>query len=129
MLRTKSVHSPIKPQRDGLRILATRFRGRGLAVSRYHVWMPCLGPSEQLLRQFRNRHISWKEFGKRYEQELFESGKIDQRNPIIKNHGQKYALRLLKALAGRGTVTLMCHCPEEAKQCHRHILKRLVERV
>jgi uncharacterized protein YeaO (DUF488 family) len=35
MLRTKSVHSPIKPRTDGLRILTTRFRGHGLPASRY----------------------------------------------------------------------------------------------
>ena len=40
MIRTKSVKSPIEPRADGLRILATRFRGRGLPTSRYDVWMP-----------------------------------------------------------------------------------------
>ena len=49
MLRTKSVWTPINRKTDGLRILVTRFRGRGLPGSRYDVWMPSLGPSERLL--------------------------------------------------------------------------------
>lgn len=46
MLTTKSVDSPIDREADGLRILATRFRGRGMPSNRYDVWMPSLGPSE-----------------------------------------------------------------------------------
>jgi hypothetical protein len=33
--------------KDGLRILATRIRGRGLRKSLYHAWMANLGPSER----------------------------------------------------------------------------------
>jgi len=54
MIRTKSVYSPIERPRDGLRILVTRFRGRGLPKSRYDMWMPNLAPSEQLLRNFKS---------------------------------------------------------------------------
>jgi len=32
MIRTKSVFSPIDRKKDGLRIQATRFRGRGMPV-------------------------------------------------------------------------------------------------
>ncbi|MEA3142448.1 MAG: hypothetical protein QOK23_4617 [Gammaproteobacteria bacterium] len=49
MIRTKSVYSPIDHKKDGLRILVTRIRGRGLKKSRYHEWMANLGPSEKLL--------------------------------------------------------------------------------
>jgi uncharacterized protein YeaO (DUF488 family) len=52
MLKTKSVYSPIDPENDGLRILVTRFHGRGLKTNRYHVWMANLGPTEQTLRRF-----------------------------------------------------------------------------
>ncbi len=51
MIRTKSVWSPIDQKKDGLRVLAARFRGRGLPAGRYDVWMPSLGPSETLLRR------------------------------------------------------------------------------
>jgi uncharacterized protein YeaO (DUF488 family) len=129
VIKTKSVYSPIDRKNDGLRVLATRIRGRGLKKNRYHVWMANLGPSEKLLRDARMEKISWAKFARKYKSELFETGSIDKRNRTIKNHGQKFTLRLLKAIAKRGTVTLMCHCAEDQTECHRHILKQVLERL
>lgn len=128
MLKTRSVLSPIKPD-DGLRVLATRFRGRGLPVSRYDVWMPSLGPSEELLKAVQSGKIDWKTFAKRYREELFLDGPIDDRSETIKNHGQKSTLRLLKALGQKQNVTLMCHCAEDATQCHRFLLLKELQRI
>ena len=125
MLNTKSVHSAIAPD-DGLRILATRYRGRGLPKSRYDVWMANLGPSETLLRSLPT--IGWKEFARRYRIEMKADGGVDTRNRTIKNHGQKFTLRLLAKLAARQHVTLLCHCAEEELHCHRHLLRELIER-
>jgi uncharacterized protein YeaO (DUF488 family) len=127
MLRTKSVHSPIDVERDGLRILATRLRGRGLPSDRYDVWMASLGPSETLLRKIQSAEITWAAFSREYTGELFLDGPIDARSTTIKNHGQKFTLRLIKELAARGPVTLMCHCPEDERHCHRHLLKNIIE--
>ncbi len=126
MIKTKSVFSPIESSKDGLRILATRFRGRGMPTTRYHVWMASLGPSEALLRAFHARKITWTAFRRRYRAELFEGGTIDRRNRTIKNHGQKFTLRLLQRLAKRETVTVMCHCAEDEPHCHRHLLKQII---
>ena len=128
MIKTKSVLSPIEPRKDGLRILATRFRGRGLPTSSYDIWMPNLGPSEQLLRAILNDKISWSEFSQRYRKELFESGTVDQRNRTIKNHGQKFTLRLLQKLGQQSTITLLCHCGEAEQHCHRHLLQKVLAR-
>lgn len=111
---------------DGLRILATRFRGRGMPTSRYDVWMPSLGPSERLLKAGQTGRISWAEFASRYRAELFMDGPIDSRSRSIKNHGQKFTLRLIKRLARSGHVTLMCHCAEDQDRCHRHVLRKLI---
>ena len=127
MFQTKSVQTEQRAG-NGLRILVTRFRGRGLPKDRYDVWMASLGPSERLLRAFQAGKISWADFKKRYQAELFQSDKIDGQNPSIKNHGQKFTLRLLQDLAQRGPVTLMCHCAEDEQQCHRHVLKAVLER-
>ena len=127
MIKTKSVLSPIEPRKDGLRILATRFRGRGLPTSRYDVWMANLGPSEKLLREFQSGLIDWGEFGRRFRKELLESGDVDRRNQTIKNHGQKFTLRLLQELGKRTTITLLCHCAETETHCHRHILRKVLE--
>jgi uncharacterized protein YeaO (DUF488 family) len=126
MIRTRSVFSPIDRKADGLRILATRFRGRGMSASLYDVWMPSLGPSERLLRKVQAGRCSWKEFAREYRAELFLDGPIDARSRTIKNHGQKFTLRLLKELARRGPVTLMCHCAEDQAECHRHLLKQVL---
>ena len=127
MVRTKSVHSPIEPRKDGIRILAARFRGRGLPKGRYDVWMANLGPSEKLLRDVQRGSVSWPEFRRRYHKELFEGGTADARNRTIKNHGQKFTLRLIQHLAKMQPVTLLCHCAEDERHCHRHILKTVLE--
>jgi uncharacterized protein YeaO (DUF488 family) len=124
-LKTKSVWSPISAN-DGLRILATRFRGRGMPTSRYHVWMANLGPTERLLRGGQRGEMSWSEFTRRYRAELFAAGRVDGANRTIKNHGQKFTLRLIKHLARRQSVTLLCHCAEDQHRCHRHVLRRLI---
>jgi uncharacterized protein YeaO (DUF488 family) len=127
MFKTKCVYTEIEPRKDGLRILATRGRGRGLPKDRFDVWMANLGPSEQLREEFPAGKITWSEFSSRYRRELWEDGTIDRRNKRIKNHGQKFTLRLLQHLANEGTVTLLCHCAEDEPQCHRHLLKALLE--
>jgi uncharacterized protein YeaO (DUF488 family) len=127
MLKTRSVWSPPKTD-DGLRILATRFRGRGLPTSRYDVWMPSLGPSEELLKAVQSGTIDWKTFTKRYREELFLDGPIDDRSETIKNHGQKSTLRLIQALGAKQHVTLMCHCDEDATQCHRFLLLKEIQK-
>lgn len=128
MFKTKSVHTRVEPQKDGLRILATRGRGRGLARDRFDIWMANLGPSEDLREEFLAEKITWTEFSRRYGKELREGGTIDLRNKVIKNHGQKFTLRLLQHLAQNQTVTLLCHCAEDEPHCHRHLLRALLER-
>ncbi|MBI5768092.1 MAG: DUF488 family protein [Verrucomicrobia bacterium] len=127
MLQTKSVHSPIEPG-DGLRILATRYRGRGLPTARYDVWMANLGPSESLLKSVLADKITWKEFSQRYREEMFAPAATDADNVTIKNHGQKFTLRLVAKLAEKQNVTLLCHCAEDAKECHRFLLQALIQR-
>ena len=127
MIKTKSVISPIEPRKDGLRILVARFRGRGLPASRYDLWMANLGPSEKLLREFQSGSLGWGEFSRRYRKELLQSETIDQRNSTIKNHGQKFTLRLLQTVGKRTTLTLLCHCAEDEPHCHRHLLRKALE--
>ena len=125
MIRTKSVYSPIDREKDGFRILATRIRGRGLKKSRYHAWMANFGPSESLLSRFGK--IGWAEFARRYRRELLDSSvAFDKNNKNIKNHGQKFTLRLLQQLGRRGNITVMCHCGEDKAHCHRHLLAKIL---
>jgi uncharacterized protein YeaO (DUF488 family) len=90
--------------------------------------MANLGPSEQLRDAILGGKISWKEYSLRYVRELLEDGGVDARNERIKNHGQKFTLRLLQYLATKQPITLLCHCAEEEQHCHRHLLKAILER-
>lgn len=126
MLLTKSVTSEIGKD-DGLRLLVTRFRGRGLSKDLYDVWMASLGPSENLLAEFRQQEITWGEFMRRYREELWADSEVDEGNETIKNRGQKFTLRLVKHLSERENVTLLCHCADDEAHCHRHVLKDLIE--
>ena len=114
---------------DGLRILATRFRGRGMKRDRYDVWMPSLGPSEKLLKAMLAGGVAWPDFARKYRDEMMASGDIDKKNKTILNHGQKFTLRLIKDLSERQEVTLMCHCATEEKQCHLRVLEKLILKV
>jgi uncharacterized protein YeaO (DUF488 family) len=98
-----------------------------MPADRYDVWMPSLGPSERLLKSYLADEITWSRFARDYRAELFMDGPVDSLCQTIKNHGQKFTLRLIKRLAGSSAVTLMCQCPEEEKQCHRHVLKEIIE--
>ena len=127
MFKTKSVHSRIEPD-DGLRILVARGRGRGLPADRFDVWMANLGPSEKLRDAILGGKISWSEYSRRYLKELREPGGVDARNRRIKNHGQKFTLRLLQHLGKKQTITLLCHCAEDERHCHRHLLKAALDK-
>jgi len=88
--------------------------------------MANLGPSEVLLRQMQRGEISWSEFVRRYKAELFADSEVDRGNETIKNHGQKFTLRLLKRLAKDDDVTVMCLCDEDQEHCHRHVLRQVI---
>lgn len=90
--------------------------------------MANLGPSEQLRDAILGHRISWAEYSRRYRKELEEPGGVDARNKRIKNHGQKFTLRLLQHLARKQTVTLLCHCADDEPHCHRHLLKAMLEK-
>lgn len=127
MLRTASIRTPATAE-DGLRLLVARFRGRGVPKTLCDVWLPNLGPSERLLRTYLHGRMSWADFSRRYRAEMLQTGGADRGNVIIKNHGQKFTLRLIRRLAEAGNVTLLCHCAEEAEHCHRFLLRDLIER-
>jgi len=97
-----------------------------MPVNRYDVWMPNLAPSEALMRSALAGLITWSQFSRKYRHELREAGSVDKRNRVIKNHGQKFTLRLLQRLGRSQSVTLMCHWDEDQLQCHRHLLKKML---
>jgi uncharacterized protein YeaO (DUF488 family) len=97
-----------------------------LPTDRYDIWMANLGPSEALLRSYLRGTATWANFARRYRQEMRESESFDRSNRTIKNHGQKFTLRLLQQLAQGQNITLLCHCAQSERHCHRHLLAKML---
>jgi len=90
--------------------------------------MANLGPSEHLLKARQSGRITAREFATRYRREILGTDERDARNPVIKNRGQKFTLRLLNELSRRMPITVMCHCGEDEPGCHRHVLQQLISK-
>jgi uncharacterized protein YeaO (DUF488 family) len=120
-VRTKRWNDPAEAP-DGFRLLICRIRPRGVARSAetWDEWWPDLGPSRELLGQFKGKagpSLDWDDYVPRYYEEM--------RGPA-----QLWRIRALAARVGAGeTVTLLCSsaCTDPAR-CHRTLLARLIER-
>ncbi|HEY8962579.1 MAG TPA: DUF488 family protein [Luteolibacter sp.] len=123
MVKTKSTEDPISSG-DGLRLFVTRYWPRGHRREECDEWIPSLAPSEALLHRFQNGEIDWRQFEREYRSEMLK-GYSDEsgRNGRMPNSGQKYFLRLLRKIAEKKTITLICTCPPDAVHCHRLILR------
>ena len=108
---TKSVYDP-KEERDGLRLLITRYWPRGIRKTAFDRWERRVAPSAALVKAFKHEGLGWPEYRRRY---LAEMDSDDARA----------GLRDIAAAAGRGTVTIICICRDE-RRCHRGILKDLL---
>ncbi len=114
MVKTKRVYDPAEAS-DGDRILVTRYWPRGISRERLSIteWLRNLAPSKELLRDWKKQRISWEEYTVRYHEEM---------------QGQQEAIRDLANRARRSTITLLCFEREDDPCCHRHLLKKLIER-
>ena len=109
MLNTKSIQ--LAPsEKDGLRICVMRYVRPGY---RYDVWMRSLAPSKQLLWDYKNRKIGWREYEERYIREM--EGKMD----------------IIKLLAGFSRISNICLlCWEiDERFCHRRLLAELIRKM
>ncbi len=127
VIALKSMGDPVDSERDGLRVLVERHRGRGRDHEKYDVWMASLGPSEGLLRDWAEGELDPGLFLRRYREELLLVGEIDQRNTTVKNHGQKFTLRLLREIGLRLGVTLLGHGAVGREGCHLGVLREMIE--
>ena len=118
-IRTRRWNDPAQKD-DGTRILVCRYRPRGVKKSdeTWDEWLPQVAPSKELHAAYWGKSgapISWDEYRARYLEEM---------------KGQRW---FIEALAGRAregeALTLLCSsaCTDES-QCHRTLLKGLVER-
>ena len=114
MVKTKSVYDPVE-ESDGQRILVSRYWPRGLSKEHLALTehLKDVAPSVELLRDWKSGNISWAEYESRYHQEMLE-----QREKIVE----------LAKRANGLTITLLCFEREDNPHCHRHLLKRLIDK-
>jgi uncharacterized protein YeaO (DUF488 family) len=121
-LATFQIGSPRSPD-EGLRIGAVRYLPRGVRKENYasadyfDVWLPILSPSAELIRWFRTQEEGprrLKRFFEKYEHEM------------IKGTDSRQVIQLVRELARRTPLAVGCYCVDES-QCHRSVLKRLIE--
>jgi uncharacterized protein YeaO (DUF488 family) len=117
MIRTRRWDEPALPD-DGLRLLVTRYRPRGLpkAKETWDLWWKDLAPSVALHAAAYGKGqpaISFEEYERRYLAEM------ESQTRLIESLGRR--------VKEGGTVTLLCSSAcTEALRCHRTLLARLV---
>lgn len=113
MVKTKSVYDQAE-ESDGDRILVTRYWPRGISKARLSAeWVREVAPSKELLKDWKASRISWDEYTVRYREEML---------------AQEAAIAALRQKAQEGTSTLLCFEREGDPRCHRHLLKKLIEK-
>lgn len=110
----KSVYDPPAPG-DGVRVLVTQYWPRGVTREQGGTYVRALAPSRELLRAFQEERIDWDEYRVGYLREIASS-------PVAQAE-----IGRLAALARSQVVTLMCVCRDD-QQCHRSLLRQLVEK-
>ena len=113
MIRTKSIYAPTD-QKDGLRILITRFYPRGVKREKYDVWIRPLAPSADLLKRYKNTEINWNDFKTALLSELRD------------NMDSVEAIHTLQAKSLTQDITLLCY-ERDGRPCHRHMVRDLIE--
>jgi uncharacterized protein YeaO (DUF488 family) len=112
MIKVKRIYE--KPSRtDGLRILVDRLWPRGLTKQRaaVKIWEKDLAPSSELRKWFAHDATKWKEFQRRYRNELRD---------------KKDTLQLLRKKSTERTVTLLYGARDE-KNNEAVVLKKVLE--
>lgn len=101
MIKLKRVYDESSP-RDGLRILVERLWPRGVTKAKAGIdlWLKELAPTTELRKWFNHEPAKWKEFRKRYRDELLQKGDL---------------ILLLQQRIKEGTVTFIfaAHNPEQ----------------
>jgi len=94
---------------DGFRICIMRFVR---SYYKYDLWLRDLAPSIELLNDWKNKKINWREYKERYLEE------IKNKKEVIKE--------VLNIIQEKKIVTLLC-CEKDDKFCHRRLLKEYLE--
>ena len=93
----------------------TRFYPRGVKKTRFDIWVRHASPEATLLKDYKKGLINWREFSKRFREQMRTST------------DSKKAVEDLVDFSRKGrSVTLLCY-EKEGERCHRYLLKKIVE--
>jgi len=105
-ITAKSIYKKID-KKDGIRICVMR---RIRPEYKFHIWMPELAPSENLLKKYViQKKISWENFSQQYVHEVLSKKQV------------KIIIKTLAFIAQTSKITLLCG-EDSAKYCHRSLI-------
>ena len=111
-ITTKSIFQPAE-EKDGLRVLITRYYPRGVKKTHFHYWVQALAPSRELLFQYKEGKVTWSEFEQNFLSEIRD------------NNDSLDAIYALNDFARNQRVTLLCY-EKAGNPCHRHLVRDVV---
>ena len=115
MIKTKRVYDEVEKD-DGIRVLVDRLWPRGIKKEEVKIdlWLKEVAPSIELRKWFSHEPSRWKEFCKRYKEEL----RMDEE--------KKIALSVLTKIATRKKLTLI-YSAKDKEHNNAVVLKKLLE--
>ncbi len=111
-----SVYERPEPE-DGFRVLVSRYWPRGIAKDRQDLWLPGLGPSRELIREYKAGHLDWEAFRVRFMEEFAADDKGRYLDELLEKATE----------SGTGKVILMCVC-KDITHCHSTIIREMLSR-
>lgn len=112
IVRSRSLHDDARPH-DGHRVLITRFWPRGKSRAICDAYCPELGPTKELLDEWKSKCLPWTEFLARLKAQYLADPKA--KKTIWELHQKSFET----------DITLMCH-ERDGHPCHRHFLRRVI---
>lgn len=118
---------------QGLRVLIMRRWPRGLKRTSVDMWVPDLGPSAELLKEYRDGVVDWPGFEERYKREQADQQQCRQ---VVYIRDQKASdeivlrspLQVLHDLEEQYKYVILM-CWENHSHCHRFILINMYEAI
>jgi len=108
----KTVYDKPSPS-DGKPILVMTLWPRGVRKESVDLWIKGVGTNRELIREWKAGKVTRAEYEKRYYHDM-------------KGEAQQKLVKEIAGYAREGSITLLCSC-KDPNQCHRSLLKKLVE--
>jgi uncharacterized protein YeaO (DUF488 family) len=108
----KTIYDKPSPN-DGKRILVMTLWPRGVRKTSVDLWIKGVGTNRELIKEWKAGKVTRADYEKRYYD--------DMRGEL-----QRKLVQEIARYAREGPITLLCSC-KDPDQCHRSLLRRLVE--